>query len=168
MFYLREQINGEIDIMKFDTRQLGTAFALLFFGTLINAVPLFYDGLDVMLLSQENNMKFLDWLMANPDVYFVLLSTVIMSFMEYLLTTECKRKGLIYFNFVYVVIILVIWAYLVLKKDYIVNLVANKAFMVCFAVLVTMAFAFCAFNLIAMNQRSSVNKDSLYASKRII
>lgn len=154
--------------MRFDMKQLLTAVELLFLGTIINVIPLFYNYLDAKYVFEEQNTELLTWLMANPEVYFLLLSTVVISFIEYLLTAERKSKGLIWFNFVYIAVVSAIWAFWMLREEFITKIVGNGLTVWHFAVIVILAVAFCVSNLVAMNQLPNINKNQSYAERRII
>lgn len=154
--------------VRFNIKQLFTAVALLIFGIIINIVPLFYNYMDAKYVLEEKNIEFSTWLMANPEVYFLLLSSVITSFIEYLLTTDGKSKGLIYFNFVYIAIISAIWAFWKLREDFVVKIVGNKVIASYFVVILILAGVFCSSNIIAMNQLPNINEKKSYIERRII
>ncbi len=155
-------------LCRFDKRQFFKAFSLLALSFFLSLIPLLYALLDDMYTSAENYKGFFSWAICNSEIYFLLLSTVFTSFIEYIMTIKNTANGLIFFNAAYVILLSAVWAVIELRTDLIEKIMNDFDLKIFLIVLMFCAVGFCLINLFFMNFRESTDNKDIYIRKKII
>lgn len=151
----------------FDWRQFGRAVVLLILGVILNLVPLAYEWMCSKYEPTADYTGFFPWISINPEYYFLLLSTVFTSFIEYIITAKSNFISSILINSIFVIATSGVWAMATLKNDILKAFVSDmKSEWLVISCLVY-AVILCLGNLIIMNTKTENVGRQYYKNKRV-
>ncbi len=154
---------------SFDKQQFYKALSLLGLSFFLNLIPLVYAFFDSKYTSAGGHyLGIVHWIISNSEIYFLLLSTVFTSFIEYIMTIKNTVNGLIFLNVIYVILLSAVWALVELRLDLINQIMQDFNLKVFLIILVVCAVFFCLINLLLMNLRENTNNEENYRRKKII
>lgn len=143
--------------LEFDRKQFFKALSLLGLSFFLNLIPLVYSFFNSKYTESYNYLGFVPWLISNSEIYFLILSTVFTSFIEYIMTMRNTINGLIFFNVIYVILLSAVWAMVELRPDLIGEIMVDFKLEVFLIVLSACAIFFCLINLLLMNLSKKTN-----------
>ena len=153
--------------MRFDAKQFGQAIGLLVIGTLINLIPLFYGYMEAKSTDNTKDIELFTWIIENPEIHFLLLSTVFMSFMEYIIGCNYKNNGIIFGNMGYIVVEFAIWALWALREDIVAKILNELPFEYFFYSIIVVSIVFCLINTFVMSRSIDTNRVGTNIRQRV-